>query len=189
MAAPLKMLKRLVLQLQNPIVSRCRTLMLSPRLCKDEEENETEEPTSQDDQGAKKEGVKIIDVDTSIRYLNSKAFTQGYGDKPVWFYYRRNFKGQRAPPTRRNCKIKGVIKTASPCPICRDEYLVLDKKNTKLLEQFICPHSGEILDTMKTGLCQHQHKTLTIEIMKAWDEGAIEVTLPFRTYDYEDYKK
>lgn len=39
-----------------------------------------------------------------------------------------------------------MISTGNPCPICRDEYLVLDPKNTKLLEQFISPFTGEILE-------------------------------------------
>lgn len=37
------------------------------------------------------------------------------------------------------------IATGNPCPICRDEYLVLDYRNVKLLQQFICPHTGSIL--------------------------------------------
>ncbi|KAH9500759.1 28S ribosomal protein S18b, mitochondrial [Bulinus truncatus] len=185
MAAPLMVWRRLFLKLDNAIFSRCRNLTVTHRLYKDEDNNETDNSNTGD---VTNEAVKVVDADTSIRYLNSKAYTQGYGDKPVWFYYRRNFKGQRAPKTRKNCKVKGVINTASPCPICRDEYLVLDHRNTKLLEQFISPYSGEILDTKKTGLCQHQQKNLTVEIMKAWNEGNLEVTLPFRIYDYDDYK-
>lgn len=38
-----------------------------------------------------------------------------------------------------------VIVTGNPCPICRDEYLVVDYKNTDLLKQFISPHTGEII--------------------------------------------
>ncbi|GFO45585.1 28S ribosomal protein s18b, mitochondrial [Plakobranchus ocellatus] len=130
----------------------------------------------------------IVDVQTSIRYLDSKAFQEGYGDKPVWFHYRRNFKGQIPPKTRKSCIRNGEISTSSPCPVCRDEYLVLDSKNTKLLEQFISPYSGEILDSKQTGLCQQQQKTLVLEVMRAQDEGGLEKQLPFRTYNYEDYK-
>merc|ERR1719239_2159853 len=44
-----------------------------------------------------------VDPQTSIRYVNSKAFEKGYMNKPVWFYYRRNHKGQFPPKTRKNC--------------------------------------------------------------------------------------
>lgn len=37
------------------------------------------------------------------------------------------------------------ISTGNPCPICRDEYLILDHRNVELLKQFISPHSGQIL--------------------------------------------
>ncbi|XP_005108982.1 28S ribosomal protein S18b, mitochondrial [Aplysia californica] len=160
----------------------CRTLMQSQR--RYQEESEAQE-NSEEDLTPKR---KIVDPETSIRYVHSPEFVKGYGDKPVWFHYRRNFKGKIPPPTRENCIRQGEIATASPCPICRDEYLVLDAKNIKLLEQFICPHSGEIFDSMKTGLCQTQQKALTVSVMRAQDQGLLEMKLPFRTYDYEDYK-
>ncbi|XP_059170164.1 small ribosomal subunit protein mS40-like [Physella acuta] len=116
--------------------------------------------------------------------MNSEAFVKVYGDKPVWFHYRRNHKGRIPPRTRKNCIRNGHIDTASPCPICRDEYL----KNSKLLEQFISPYTGEILDSRQIGLCQKQHKTLLVEIFKAWDGGEVEAPIPFRTYNYDDYK-
>jgi small subunit ribosomal protein S18b len=39
----------------------------------------------------------------------------------------------------------GKISTGNPCPICRDEYLVLHHENVDLLKQFISPHTGEVL--------------------------------------------
>nr|KAG5693170.1 hypothetical protein BaRGS_035368 [Batillaria attramentaria] len=81
----------------------------------------------------------------------------------------------------------GQISTGSPCPICRDEYLVLDHKNVKLLEQFVSPYTGEVLESKKTGICQKQHKTLIVEVMKAQDHGFLEKTVPFRKYDYSQY--
>lgn len=38
-----------------------------------------------------------------------------------------------------------MISTGNPCPICRDEYLVLDYRNVDLLKQFISPYSGKLL--------------------------------------------
>ncbi|KAK7478438.1 hypothetical protein BaRGS_00030284 [Batillaria attramentaria] len=129
----------------------------------------------------------VVDPDTSIRYMESSAYAETYGDKPVWFHYRRNFKGQRPPETRKTCIRGGQISTGSPCPICRDEYLVLDHKNVKLLEQFVSPYTGEVLESKKTGICQKQHKTLIVEVMKAQDHGFLEKTVPFRKYDYSQY--
>ena len=92
-----------------------------------------------------KDRTKIIPVETSIRYLQSKAYKQTYGENPVWFLYRRNHLGGFAPKrTRRTCVRNGIISTGNPCPICRDEYLVLDPLNTKLLEQFISVYTGQV---------------------------------------------
>jgi len=38
-----------------------------------------------------------------------------------------------------------MIATGNPCPICRDEYLILDYRNVELLKQFISPYSGKLL--------------------------------------------
>ncbi len=44
----------------------------------------------------------------------------------IWELYRRNFaKGKTFRDTRKTCIRKNKIETGSPCPICRDEYLVL----------------------------------------------------------------
>lgn len=89
--------------------------------------------------------TKIIAVETSIRYLVSEAYKTTYGDQPVWVQYRRNHKGAIPPrKTRKTCIRAGIISTGSPCPICRDEYLVLDHKNLDLLKQFISPYTGQV---------------------------------------------
>lgn len=89
--------------------------------------------------------TKIIPVETSVRYLASEAYKTTYGDQPVWVQYRRNHKGAIPPrKTRKTCIRAGIISTGSPCPICRDEYLVLDHKNLNLLKQFISPYTGKV---------------------------------------------
>lgn len=94
---------------------------------------------------ASKDRSVKIDVETSIRYLQSDAYKQTYGNHLVWHLYRRNHKGALAPKrTRRACIKQNEIKTGSPCPICRDPYLVLHHTNLALLRQFISPHSGEV---------------------------------------------
>lgn len=131
-----------------------------------------------------------ISVETSIRYLQSSAFKEAYGDKPVWFYYRRNFKGQFPPPkTRKLCIRADIIATGSPCPICRDEYLVVDYKNLELLKQFISEVTGQIISYKQTGVCQLQHRKLLVAYNKAKDLGLITFDLPYREYDYLEYKK
>jgi small subunit ribosomal protein S18b, mitochondrial len=92
-----------------------------------------------------KDRSKIIPVETSIRYLKSSAYATTYGDQPVWVPYRRNFKGPFAPSkTRKTCIRNNTISTGNPCPICRDEYLVLDHRNVELLKQFISEHTGDV---------------------------------------------
>ncbi|XP_068621091.1 small ribosomal subunit protein mS40 [Battus philenor] len=136
-----------------------------------------------------KDRTKIIPVETSIRYLQSKAYKDTYGVNPVWTLYRRNHKGGFAPrKTRKSCVRGGIISTGNPCPICRDEYLVLDHRNTELLQQFISQYTGQILDAFKTGLCQKKQKELLVAIERAWDQGNLTYDVPFREYDYSLYK-
>lgn len=134
-----------------------------------------------------KSRARVIPVETSMKYMESSAYAAAYGDKAVWVNYRRNFKGAWAPETRKKCIRKNMISTGTPCPICRDEFLVLDYRNTKLLKQFISPYNGAILSTMETGLCQTKHNELLVAIAKAKDYGLISFDVPIRDYDYSDY--
>lgn len=135
-----------------------------------------------------KDRTQEIPVETSIRYLKSAAFKQTYGDNPVWVLYRRNHKGAIPPQkTRKTCIRKGQISTGNPCPICRDEYLVLDENNIDLLKQFISPYTGSILSYSKTGLCQKKHQQLIVCVQRAFDKGLLTFDVPFRKYDYSEY--
>ncbi|XP_018562938.1 28S ribosomal protein S18b, mitochondrial [Anoplophora glabripennis] len=138
--------------------------------------------------GITKDRTQKIPVETSIRYLKSAAFKQTYEGQPVWVAYRRNHKGAFAPrKTRKTCIRQGQISTGNPCPICRDEYLVLHEENVDLLKQFICPHTGSILSYSKTGICQRKHQELIVSIKRAYDRGLLTFDVPFREYDYSDY--
>lgn len=131
---------------------------------------------------------KIIPVETSIKYMQSEAYQTTYGSDPVWKKYRRNFRGAFPPTkTRKTCIRKEVISTGNPCPICRDEFLVLDPINTGLLKQFISPHNNGILPTKITNLCQRRHKQLEVAVHKARDIGLLTFDVPFRRYHYPDY--
>ncbi|XP_054718419.1 28S ribosomal protein S18b, mitochondrial-like [Uloborus diversus] len=135
-----------------------------------------------------KDRTQVISPETSIRYLKSKAYKTTYGDEPVWVKYRRNFRGQFTPrKTRETCIRGGQIMTGSPCPICRDEYLVLHYTNIDLLKQFIHPYTGEILSTRKTHVCQKRLLELEIAVKIARDHGLLTFEVPFRKYDYSEY--
>lgn len=103
------------------------------------------------------------------------------GGKPIWTSFRRNFKGQFPPQkTRRNC-FAGTKVCSNPCPICQlkaGRRYDLVYTDVGLLSQFICPHTGMILQTSKTGVCQKQHKLLTKAIIEARDKGLIPFTVP-----------
>lgn len=99
--------------------------------------------------GTDRDRTVSVPYETSIEYLKSSAYKDTYGDEPVWVKYRRVHKGQLPKfKTRRSCttlfhKYK-LIWNNSPCPICRDKYLVLNEMNVDLLKQFISPYTGEV---------------------------------------------
>lgn len=126
--------------------------LTSARLCGANEEKATEEEEDKDVHplfkkyaGTPRDRSKIIPVETSIEYLQSAAFKSTYGDRKVWELYRRVHKGQLPKQkTRKTCIRGNVISVGSPCPICRDEFLVLDHRNLELLKMFVSPHTGEV---------------------------------------------
>ncbi|KRX17178.1 28S ribosomal protein S18b, mitochondrial, partial [Trichinella nelsoni] len=126
----------------------------------------------------------------SVKYMESETYKQTYGNNLIWVLYRRNMKGpmHMLSRTRPNCVDgDGRFRTNYPCPICRDEYLVIDYRNIKLLQQFIIPQTGQLVESRKSGLCGHQYLKLRVEIAKATDCGYIPFTVPFRNYDYSEY--
>lgn len=130
----------------------------------------------------------VTDIETSIRYMESDAYKAVYGNEPVWKNYVRNRTNQRFPHyTRDFCAEEGVYIRGNPCPICRDEYLLLDHRNIKLLKQFVNDHTGEIEPVLKTSICQAQLRNLRVALRKAYDLGLLTYEVPFRTYDYRDY--
>jgi len=136
-----------------------------------------------------KDRTRQIPVEISIKYMESVAFKKAYGDSPVWTHYRRNHKRQWAPRTRETCIRQGHVSTGSPCPVCRDEYLVLDYRNTALLNQFIDPYTGKTLATRQTNICQKKQRLLEVEVERARDHGLIQVDVPQVEYDYSLYNK
>ncbi|KAM9074104.1 small ribosomal subunit protein mS40 isoform 2-T2 [Megaptera novaeangliae] len=93
--------------------------------------------------------------DEPWKYLDSEEYQNRYGSRPVWADYRRNHKGGIPPQrTRKTCI------------------------NVKLLEQFVCAHTGIIFHAPYTGVCMKQHKKLTQAIQKARDHGLLSYHIP-----------
>ncbi|XP_054424991.1 small ribosomal subunit protein mS40 isoform X2 [Pteronotus mesoamericanus] len=89
------------------------------------------------------------------KYLDSEEYRSRYGSRPIWTDYRRNHKGGIPPQwTRKTCI------------------------NVKLLEQFVCTHTGIIFHAPYTGVCMKQHKKLTQAIQKARDHGLLSYHIP-----------
>ncbi|CAG2122557.1 unnamed protein product, partial [Medioppia subpectinata] len=99
------------------------------------------DPTDTTDSSARdpmRDRTRVVSPQQSIQYVKSTAFAETYAHYKVWQLYRRNFKGQFSPfRSRDNCIIDNYIYTSNPCPVCRDEYLVLHYTNMDLLNQFI----------------------------------------------------
>ncbi|CAG9771744.1 unnamed protein product [Ceutorhynchus assimilis] len=135
-----------------------------------------------------KDRTEKVPVETSIRYLKSPAYQQTYGNEAVWVPYKRNHKGAIPPRrTRRTCIRNDHIATGNPCPICRDEYLVLHEQNVDLLKQFISEETGAVFGFSKTGLCRKKQLELEVAIKRAQDQGLLTFDVPFRKYDYSQY--
>lgn len=130
-----------------------------------------------------------IDYKNSIKYMDSEAYKKTYQGNLIWKLYRRNHKAQfPSDNTRHSCiNEDGFVSTSYPCPICRDEYLVLHHENKKLIEQFIDPHTGQILTPKVHGLCKRQYRNLIIAIIRGKDIGTITYDIPDRLYNYDEY--
>ncbi|XP_062904198.1 28S ribosomal protein S18b, mitochondrial [Mobula hypostoma] len=120
-------------------------------------------------------------------YLESEEYLERYGNRPVWANYRRNHKGLIPPQKTRKTCIRGDKISGNPCPICRDQKIQVDYRNVKLLEQFICPHSGETYHSTRTGVCMKQYKKLSKAIQDAKDHGLLRFQVPHVEIRLEDY--
>jgi len=128
------------------------------------------------------------DAETSMKYMESDAYKLTYGEGAIWKKYARSYGTHRKPQwTRKMCIRRGLYGTGNPCPICRDEFLVVDYKNLKLLKQFLAPSTGELYSVTVTNVCQRQQKNLEVAYTLACDHGLIEHDVPFREYDYSLY--
>ncbi|XP_074927577.1 small ribosomal subunit protein mS40 [Chelonoidis abingdonii] len=110
-------------------------------------------------------------------YLETEEYIEKYGDKPIWFGYRRNHKGSiPTQKTRKTC-IRGEKIVGNPCPICRDQKLHVDYRV-----------KGYTLPSPSTaGVCMKQQKRLTQAIDQARDHGLLSFHIPLVTLQGKDY--
>uniref|UniRef100_A0A8C6WYZ9 Small ribosomal subunit protein mS40 n=1 Tax=Neogobius melanostomus TaxID=47308 RepID=A0A8C6WYZ9_9GOBI len=120
-------------------------------------------------------------------YLESEEYIERYGSNPVYTGYRRNHKGGIPPQKTRKTCIRGDKASGNPCPICRDQNIIVHYQNVKLLEQFISSQTGMIHDPTKTGVCMQQQKKLTEAINAARDHGFLPFQIPYVDFGGEDY--
>lgn len=132
-----------------PVIRRFLSVAAGPLRCSASESKDTSSTTTAADEHNPLDRTRVVTLEQALRYQASEAYAQTYGTGAVWEQYRRNHKGPFAPRrTRKTCVRKGHISTGNPCPICRDEYLLLDHRNLELLQQFISPHTGEVSPTI-----------------------------------------
>ncbi|OCT67934.1 28S ribosomal protein S18b, mitochondrial isoform X1 [Xenopus laevis] len=125
--------------------------------------------------------------DQPWEYMNSEEYLQRYDRKSIWADYRRNHKGPIPPQKTRKTCIRGGKICGNPCPICRDQKLGLHYRNVKLLQQFICPHTGIVYDPTTTGVCMKQQKALIKAITEATDHGFLPAHVSYIVLPHEDY--
>jgi len=162
----------------------------------DEESSESDNEADGEDFLTKylnpKDRSRDIPPEVSIKYMESLAYKNTYGDDPIFKHYRRNFKpfhsGRPPLKTRETCIRQGVISAGNPCPICRDRYIIVDYRNTALLNQFLEKYTGKILPPNKTNICQKQWRRMLIAMDKAMDYGLLDLDVPTLHYQLEEYQ-
>ncbi|XP_063041965.1 28S ribosomal protein S18b, mitochondrial [Engraulis encrasicolus] len=125
--------------------------------------------------------------DRPWEYLESEEYIERYGTKPVWSDYRRNHKGGVPPQKTRKTCIRGDKICGNPCPICRDPNVIIHYQNVKLLQQFVSPYTGLVLDPTRTGVCMRQQKHLNKAVESARDHGLMSLQVPHVDFSGQDY--
>nr|XP_002129978.1 28S ribosomal protein S18b, mitochondrial-like [Ciona intestinalis]XP_026693609.1 28S ribosomal protein S18b, mitochondrial-like [Ciona intestinalis] len=122
-------------------------------------------------------------------YLETADFRTLYGERLIWENYVRNFKGGVQPQqTRSNCFRKGEMSTGSPCPLCRDEKIMVTYNNLPLLHHFIDKQTGQLYSNLRTGACRFKHRRLVKAFSMAKDFGYLAAEAEFVKYDLTDHR-
>uniref|UniRef100_A0A8C9MEA6 Small ribosomal subunit protein mS40 n=1 Tax=Serinus canaria TaxID=9135 RepID=A0A8C9MEA6_SERCA len=120
----------------------------------------------------------------------ARAAAARHCPRAVWRSFNSGVGGRMEP-----LRVRGFLEergrrgrpVGNPCPICRDRNLLVDFRNVKLLDQFICPHSGVIFHPIHTGICMKQHRRLSQAIAQAQDHGLLWLQVPFVPVPEEDF--
>ena len=127
--------------------------------------------------------------ETPIDYMLSKDYQTLYKDENTWVNYRRNHKGFIPSQTSRvSCMKDGVVASGSPCPLCRDERLLMTYKNLPLLKQYIDEQTGDLQNPLRIGLCQFRLKRLAWSFTVAKDLGYLPSVVPHVKFDMNHFK-
>ncbi|MES1903679.1 MAG: ribosomal protein S18B [Paramarteilia canceri] len=78
---------------------------------------------------------------------------------------------------------------SNPCPICRDQNLLLHEENTDLLAHFYDDYTGRIFPIDRTQLCRKMQTLLHICINRSRHLGLMKNMLPCVEFNYEDLEK
>ncbi|XP_068455203.1 small ribosomal subunit protein mS40 [Clinocottus analis] len=140
-----------------------------------------------DEDAAQATEARLCYKDSPWDYLESEDYIEKYGTNPVWESYRRNHKGGIPPQKTRKTCIRGDKICGNPCPVCRDPNIIIHHQNVKLLQQFISPHTGMVLDPTRTGVCMKQQKKLHEAINTAKNHGFLPFQIPFVEFSGADY--
>ena len=128
--------------------------------------------------------------ETPIDYINSDDYKDKYEGKETWINYVRNHKcGIPPQKTRKTCMNKdGTITTGSPCPLCRDERLLITYNNLPLLIQYIDQQTGLLHSNLRTGLCRIKQKRLVWCHTIAQELGYLHRIVPFVKFNLKNYE-
>jgi len=117
-------------------------------------------------------------------YFQQSDYDKRYLGKLVWKDYVRNKKGAiQKQKTRWHCFKDGKMNTGSPCPLCRDDRLLLSYKNIPLLKQFIDTETGAVHHPLRTGVCRFKQKRLEKCISLAQSLGYLPKVNYFYKFD------
>ena len=78
---------------------------------------------------------------------------------------------------------------ANPCPVCRDENILVHEDNLQLLEHFIDPLNKEVYSQEKMQICSKIYRLIRISVERAFNKGQIIRPSPFKEFDYSTIRE
>lgn len=94
--------------------------------------------------------VHTLSSATILLWIPCLAYATTYGNDHVWVKYRRNFKGQYAPETRKTCIVSGCGQCIKDNILLNSIYPTRDKKDYRLVTP--APSAGMNIWSWITGM-------------------------------------